>query len=134
VCPAGNITVTDKVVYGDNCYNCLACVHACPQTAINVKLEKSTDRWRNPQVSLKEIIDANRQVKQAPEQTRTRGSCSQQHETSRSSKRNRLRHKQQARRWPLLPSSRLQYRLFGRPRRSCAVSERFRRCLEGFRS
>ncbi len=41
VCPAGNITVTDKVVYGGNCYNCPACVHACPQTAIHVKREKA---------------------------------------------------------------------------------------------
>lgn len=41
VCPAGNITVTDKVAYGGNCHNCPACVHACPQTVTHVKREKA---------------------------------------------------------------------------------------------
>ena len=59
VCPVGNITVTDKVQFSDQCTGCLGCVHLCPQNAIHLKNEKSAKRWRNPEVSLKEIIDAN---------------------------------------------------------------------------
>lgn len=61
VCPAGNIRLEDRVLFGDRCYSCFACVHACPKTAIHVKGERSGRRWRNPEVSLKELIDANRQ-------------------------------------------------------------------------
>lgn len=59
VCPAGNISIKNSVVYDTKCYNCLACVHACPKNAIHVKGEKSAKRWRNPDVKLKELIDAN---------------------------------------------------------------------------
>ena len=61
VCPAGNISIDGKVIYGEKCYNCLACVHACPKTAIHIKGEKSSKRWRNPNVKLKELMDANKQ-------------------------------------------------------------------------
>lgn len=63
VCPAGNITVEDKVIFSDRCEQCEACVHMCPKTAIHIKNEKSTMRWRHPEVSLKEIIDSNKQDK-----------------------------------------------------------------------
>ncbi len=59
VCPAGNIAITDKVVFGDRCEVCLGCVHLCPQNAIHMKNEKSTERWRNPGVTLNEIVAAN---------------------------------------------------------------------------
>ena len=59
VCPAKNITVTDKVHFADQCEYCLACPHLCPQNAIHLKNEKSNKRWRNPEVSLNEIIEAN---------------------------------------------------------------------------
>lgn len=59
VCPAGNITVADKVNFGNNCEVCLACIHLCPKNAIHMKSEKSNRRWINPEVTLKEIISAN---------------------------------------------------------------------------
>jgi MinD superfamily P-loop ATPase len=61
VCPAGNITVKESVQFSQKCEGCYACLHMCPQNAIHVKNEKSSDRWRNPEVTLKEIIDSNKQ-------------------------------------------------------------------------
>lgn len=60
VCPAGNITVTEAgVQFSDLCEVCYACLHNCPQNAIHMKQEQSAVRFRNDQVSLKDIIDAN---------------------------------------------------------------------------
>ena len=59
VCPAKNISVSDKVHFSDHCHGCLACAHLCPQNAIHLKNEKSGKRWINPNVSLNEIIKAN---------------------------------------------------------------------------
>jgi len=59
VCPAKNITVTDKVSFAEQCEECLACAHLCPQNSIHLKKERSSKRWLNPAVSLKEIIAAN---------------------------------------------------------------------------
>ncbi len=58
VCPTGNV---EKGVFGENCVCCQACVHACPKHAIHVKGERSSERWRNPEVTLREIIEANKQ-------------------------------------------------------------------------
>ncbi len=63
VCPAENISVTDKVIFGDHCEGCQGCLHLCPQNAIHMKNEKSAARWRNPDASLNEIIAANRRQK-----------------------------------------------------------------------
>ena len=66
VCPAGNITVSDKVIFADQCEGCLGCVHMCPQNAIHLKNEKNNARWRNPDVSLNEMLTANnRQIENA---------------------------------------------------------------------
>lgn len=59
VCPADNITVTDKVHFANNCEVCYACLHNCPQNAVHMKNERSTVRFRNEHISLKEIIEAN---------------------------------------------------------------------------
>jgi ferredoxin len=60
VCPTNNIAVTDaKPVFGDNCLSCLACTQNCPHNAIWLLGEKSSRRFRNQYVSLKEIIKAN---------------------------------------------------------------------------
>ncbi|MDM8212874.1 EFR1 family ferrodoxin [Enterococcus hirae] len=59
VCPAGNITVKEKVYFGAHCENCEACLHWCPENALHLKEEKSSARWQNPSVKLREIIRAN---------------------------------------------------------------------------
>ena len=43
----------------NNCQMCLACTNNCPQNAIRVKKEKSKARFKNQNVTLKEIINAN---------------------------------------------------------------------------
>jgi len=59
VCPAGNIAVGDCVSFGGKCEGCLACAHLCLQNAIQLKGQRSEKRWRNPEVSLNEMIEAN---------------------------------------------------------------------------
>lgn len=59
ICPAGNISVSDKVIFADHCEGCLGCVHLCPKSAIHLKNEKNAVRWINPDVSLIEMITAN---------------------------------------------------------------------------
>lgn len=59
VCPTGNIEVRDKVYFKERCEACLGCVHLCPKNAIHLKNEKSSARFRNEHVTLKEIIEAN---------------------------------------------------------------------------
>jgi len=61
VCPAGNITIEEKVIFKSSCEQCEACVHMCPKNAIHMKNEKSKARWRNPEVTLNEIIESNNQ-------------------------------------------------------------------------
>ncbi len=59
VCPANNITVTDKVYFSDHCEVCYACLHNCPQNAIHMQNEQSSVRFRNEHIKLKDIILAN---------------------------------------------------------------------------
>ena len=59
VCPADNITVTDKVRFANRCEVCYACLQNCTQNAIHLKEEKSAVRFRNEHISLQEIIEAN---------------------------------------------------------------------------
>jgi ferredoxin len=58
-CPSGNISVADRVAFADKCEWCLGCVHLCPKNAIHLKNERSSKRWRHPDVSLAEIIKSN---------------------------------------------------------------------------
>lgn len=66
VCPVGCIYLENKRarhIY-ENCATCLACIHACPQKAIRFATlsEKNPGvHYRNPHISLAEIIKANRQ-------------------------------------------------------------------------
>ena len=68
VCPAGCIRIENQkaVNTGTNCQACYACIHACPQKAIQFDLgqpEKNPRaRYRNENVQLKEIIAANNQT------------------------------------------------------------------------
>ncbi len=59
VCPTKNISVTEKVNFAKDCVGCFACTHNCPSNAIRFKAEKSKARYRHPQVSLGEIVNAN---------------------------------------------------------------------------
>ena len=59
VCPADNIRVTDKVEYLHHCECCLGCMHNCPKKAIHLKNEKSSVRFRNSEVTIKKLINAN---------------------------------------------------------------------------
>ena len=62
VCPVKNIAVSKKVEFYKHCEGCMACLHLCPQTALHCKGEKNDKRWRHPDVSLKEIIEANNRL------------------------------------------------------------------------
>ena len=59
VCPANNITVTNKVSFSNHCEVCYACLHNCPQNAIHLVKEANTVRFRNEHITLKDIIQAN---------------------------------------------------------------------------
>ena len=59
VCPANNITVTDRVTFSDRCEVCYACLHNCLQSAIHMKMENNTIHFLNEHVSLHDIIEAN---------------------------------------------------------------------------
>lgn len=60
LCPTNNIHMEkDRPLYEADCLSCLACVQNCPQSAISLTTEKSRERYRNPHIDLKEIIDAN---------------------------------------------------------------------------
>ena len=62
VCPVGNITMeNNRPKYDTKCIGCFACTHHCPVNAIRVKHERSKARYRNKNVSLKEIINSNNQ-------------------------------------------------------------------------
>lgn len=71
VCPRGNYEYGSQgLTVSGQCDYCLACIHACPQKAISFKPsdqwllgpERNPDaRYRNPNVSLNDIINSNRQ-------------------------------------------------------------------------
>ena len=66
VCPVRNIKIENgKAEYKDAaaCEACLACAHACPSKNITISWgEKNPDaRYRNPNITLAEIIAANQQ-------------------------------------------------------------------------
>lgn len=62
VCPRNNISINSSsgVSFANHCESCLACVNNCPQKAIQVRNDKNPDaRYRNKNITLKEIINAN---------------------------------------------------------------------------
>lgn len=70
VCPHGNFSlVDDAVTFAGECETCYACVQNCPQKALSLKSryegmpgERNPQaRYRNPNISLNEIIRSNRQ-------------------------------------------------------------------------
>ena len=64
VCPVGNIKVIDGKAkrFSQTCDFCLACVHNCPCKVIHLRKEKNRNaRYRNPHITLKEIVKSNSQ-------------------------------------------------------------------------
>ncbi len=61
VCPADNITLRNsKPSWSDQCQQCFACLQWCPKEAIQYKDKTlSTKRYRNPEVTLTDIISSN---------------------------------------------------------------------------
>ena len=61
VCPANNIVLdAGKPGFGHKCENCLACLHNCPECAIDWKGKtKGKPRYRNAGISLNELISLN---------------------------------------------------------------------------
>ncbi|MFP4497957.1 MAG: EFR1 family ferrodoxin [Vulcanimicrobiota bacterium] len=48
ICPTGNIEIeNEQVVFGENCENCLRCIHFCPQKAI-LKQGKTQEQYKAP--------------------------------------------------------------------------------------
>lgn len=65
VCPSASIRITSgKAVHiPGKCQTCLACAHLCPQKAIQLTVpEKNPNaRYRNPHITVNEIVQANHQ-------------------------------------------------------------------------
>lgn len=57
ICPAQNISLQDnKPTYHHHCQHCLACVHWCPQTAIQFKTKtQNRSRYHNPHIPPQEL-------------------------------------------------------------------------------
>ena len=64
VCPVDNFYLEGGKAKRkqSTCEFCLACAHNCPQKAIGLSIadKNPNARYRNPHISLQEIIDANR--------------------------------------------------------------------------
>ena len=65
ICPKKCFTVKEQKSRwnSEGCMSCMACIHACPMMAIQMNMpEKNTKaRYRNENISICEIIDANNQ-------------------------------------------------------------------------
>ena len=66
VCPVGNFYLEDGRARRkqSTCEFCLACAQNCPQKAIGLSMADKDPkaRYRNPHISLQEIIDANKNL------------------------------------------------------------------------
>ena len=65
VCPSASIRLVEgraEHVPG-RCQTCLACAHACPRKAVQLTVPEKNPgaRYRNPHVTLRELIQANQQ-------------------------------------------------------------------------
>ncbi len=58
LCPVGNIKQVDKkVTWGNNCTQCLACFHWCPQAAIEIgKKSGNIARYHHPAIKVNDLI------------------------------------------------------------------------------
>ena len=65
VCPRSCFSIKDRksVWNAEGCITCMACVHACPTMAIQLNMPEKNPkaRYRNENISICEIVDANNQ-------------------------------------------------------------------------
>lgn len=60
VCPVDNISlVEEKIKFSKKCIACFGCLNHCPVEAISFSKMKGTKRYRNENITIKEIIDSN---------------------------------------------------------------------------
>ncbi|MDR2836217.1 MAG: 4Fe-4S dicluster domain-containing protein [Bacteroidales bacterium] len=57
ICFKNNIKIKEKPEYLHDCSLCFACIHSCPTNAIHVKFERSSTRFRNKNINLKELMN-----------------------------------------------------------------------------
>lgn len=66
ICPKNCFTVKKQksTWHPEGCITCMACIHACPMKAIQMNMPEKNPhaRYRNENISLCEIIDANNQL------------------------------------------------------------------------
>lgn len=67
ICPKNCFTVKDQksTWHPEGCITCMACIHACPMMAIQMSMPEKNPhaRYRNENISLCELIDANNQLR-----------------------------------------------------------------------
>ncbi len=58
VCPRNNVSlIEEKVTWQENCENCLACLHWCPEKALQIgEISVKTRRYHHPGIKVKEIM------------------------------------------------------------------------------
>jgi ferredoxin len=57
ICNSGTIKVKEKPIWGNNCSQCLACIHLCPTSAIqHGKSTEKKGRYMNPQIKVHDMI------------------------------------------------------------------------------
>jgi ferredoxin len=61
VCPAENILMVEgKPTWNHHCEQCLACIHWCPQKAIQYGKKTTTyERYHHPEIQLKDMLKGN---------------------------------------------------------------------------
>ena len=60
VCPVKNIAWESGPVFKHHCEHCLACIHCCPQRAINYKnMTQNRKRYVHPEIACGELIQRN---------------------------------------------------------------------------
>jgi len=59
ICPTRNITVAeDGITFGDDCTQCYACIHWCPQEAIEIGgRTRGKRRYHHPDATIRDMLD-----------------------------------------------------------------------------
>jgi ferredoxin/flavodoxin len=56
VCPEGNVSLDDRVTFGNDCSNCLACYHWCPRQAIHLGKKGIEKRYHHPRIAPSDML------------------------------------------------------------------------------